>query len=237
MNNNEKFYAEVKSLYAYLYEWKESLERNKGDYSLDDYNFMHDVLQSLRGQLKYFGKQTWERIEKDEAFKCETEEERIKRLKYIIDLKNNQNENLDYYKKVFNEYKKETNPDKKESLNRELGFLKDNIESTSYKLDNATTTKNTEKIKDYVRILNPDYTISFDIYKTKDNYITFKTEEELENERSIVLSEADSSFDRFDLGKKEGVIKLFNNLYDTYVSDIKLIQKLDNKNLVKTLKK
>lgn len=26
MNNNEKFYAEVKSLYAYLYEWKESLE-------------------------------------------------------------------------------------------------------------------------------------------------------------------------------------------------------------------
>ena len=132
---------------------------------------------------------------------------------------------------------KETNPDKKESLNRELGFLKDNIESTSYKLDNATTTKNTEKIKDYVRILNPDYTISFDIYKTKDNYITFKTEEDLENERSIVLSEADSSFDRFDLGKKEGVIKLFNNLYDTYVSDIKLIQKLDNKNLVKTLKK
>ena len=64
-----------------------------------------------------------------------------------------------------------------------------------------------------------------------------KRKQELENERSIVLSEADSSFDRFDLGKKEGVIKLFNNLYDTYVSDIKLIQKLDNKNLVKTLKK
>lgn len=238
MEKKEQFYAELKGVYSYFYEWKESIERNKKSYSEEDYKFQLEVLQSLRAQLKYFGKKTWLEIEKtiipENGDTVETEEETKTRVQKIITFKNYVNKYLDDYNDVYNAYKNEVDEEEKEELLREVGFYLDAVKSNNYKFEEILADEKRDKLKEAVKVLDQTHTMSFDPFKIDHNqHIILKTKEELEEERDIIIGMSDSAFDRFDKAKQEGIILLLNKLYDLYINDSVVAEELERDFLVR----
>lgn len=231
MNNKEKFYAELKGVYAYLFEWKESIERNKNNYSKEEYQFQLDTLQSLRGQLKFFGNKAWEEIEKSALIykeNIETEEEQRNRVQKIVTFKNYTNNYYDDYLEVYDKLQDTKDPEEHEALNREIGFYLDAIKSSNYKFEKAIIDENRERIIDIVSVLDQTHVMSFDPFKIDhDRHIILKSKDELEAERDIILGMSDSAFDRFDQAKKKGIIDLLNKLYNSYISDALIMEEIE----------
>lgn len=236
MNKKEQFYAELKGVYAYLYQWKETIERNRNTYNEEDYKFQLDVLQSLRGQLKFYGNMTWNEIEKtyqkkDNLDLTENYEERFKRVSNILNLKDKTNYYYDECQKLYDEMKETTDIDKKEAQKREMDFLMDAYKSSNYKFEEAIIDPRREKIKDILRVIDSTncYGIDFDPFTVDDKHIVLKSVEDLKNDRLNIFAIAIGAFDHFDETKKDSICKLLLKLYDSYIEDAKIVKLIENK--------